>query len=128
MKKFAIAIVVIVAAGLTFAAGVRAGQFALKHRGIFLSESSQVRSEVCAALAAQVFVVADEIREAKAAGKSASELNRILPSRNWIYESTNDGFMIYWKLSYDDTFLYDSASDLVRGTNDFDSTTKRNKK
>ena len=113
----------LVALGLAAAAHFR--YFMLTHKAIFLSKSSSVRSEVCAALAARTFTVADEVATGRKSGKSADEINRLLPSRNWSYEQSDDGFIVRWKLSYDDDIRYQSWSDSVVGSNDYESTTKR---
>ena len=105
--------------------GFRLGSTTLRGRGIFLSEKSPVRSEICAALAGQVFTISDKIRDARDSGRPQQELNRILPSQNWSYEPREDGFIVRWKLSYDDDLRYESWSDSVVGSNDFESTTKR---
>jgi hypothetical protein len=113
-------------AGFAVVVGAHFGAARVKQRGIFLSESSPVRKEVFEALAARVFVVADGITAARALGRSPEELHRSLPSPNWSYEPRNDGFMVRWKLSYDDDMRYESWSDTVFGTNDFAGATKRN--
>lgn len=113
--------------GFAVAAGAYLGSSGMKRRGIFLSESSPVRREVCDALATRVFSIADGVVAARTLGKSAEELNRSMPSRNWSYEPRDDGFIVRWKLNYDDEMRYESWSDTVFGTNGFEGSTKRNR-
>jgi hypothetical protein len=125
MKASALIASIMLAAGVAFMAGLRVGQDTLKRWGAFLARSSPVRNEVCAALATRVFSVADEVLAARMLGKSAKDLERIMPNQNWSYEPRDGGFIIRWKLSYDDDLRYESWSDSVLGTHDFEDLIKR---
>jgi hypothetical protein len=87
MKASALIASIMLAAGVAFMAGLRVGQDAL---------------------ATRVFSVADEVLAARMLGKSAKDLERIMPNQNWSYEPRDGGFIIRWKLSYDDDLRYES--------------------